>query len=243
MSKASEVIQNPINKILEITDKTKRTEAIGDLELLNAELDKVRQATRGLLGIESQTLNAFKAQEDKLSREILMVETGLRYKDFPEFPMKAFSWRDKDGYPRVVPFSLTSPRFTIGYVCERFWSGSSYRMNNFPELPREVRKMYKDVSILMKEKAKERKKSVKIEALFTGVIPEDVRTQIHETKPLFKNVYVVAEVQKWKLAESAPIRRVDPLLVGWDGYRMWLLASFDTTSTEKYLEKLALKPS
>ena len=116
----------------------------------------------------------------------------------------------------------------------------SYHKTHVPELPRPVLRMYDDVFLSLRDMAKEKRKSMRLRATFQGLIPLDVKEQITETKPYFKKTYVVAEASRWDLNESAPIRRVDPLLVGWDGYRLWLLASFDTTSVEKYIEKMAL---
>ena len=169
-----------------------------------------------------------------------MTESGLKYSEFPEFPMEALTWRNSRGYPRLAVFSLRSANFEIGIIGEHGWGGSSYHKTHSPELPRPILKAYDDVFVKLREMAKEEHKSMRLRTTFEGLIPADVKQHIVDIRPHFKQLFVVAETAKWDLKKSAPIRRADPLLVGWDGCRLWILASFDTTSAEKYIEKMAL---
>ena len=236
-----EVIRNPINHVLEmVTKKTPKSTEPKDLATIETEIEKVREASRGLLPIERSSSRRLAQIEKDLLRQRSMAQSGLKYAEYPEFPMEALTWRDKRGYPRLAVFSLNSANFEIGIIVGREWGRMSYRKTHVPELPRPVLRMYDDVFLSLRDMAKEKRKSMRLRATFQGLIPLDVKEQITETQSHFKKTYIVAEASRWDLKESAPIRRVDPLLVGWDGYRLWLLASFDTTSVEKYIEKMAL---
>ena len=238
-----ETIRNPIKEVLVMvaqankgTDLSKR-----DMESIGTELVKVRTAMQGLLPIEKATIDQLKAFEVKLLREQVLAKSDQKHSNFPKFPLAAFTWRDKRGFPRLVPFSLTSPNFIIGTIRDNSWRGTSYRgPENRTRLPKPIQELYKDVLKLTKDMAKAEGKSIRLRAEFSGMIPQEVRDQIAEVKGLFQNLYIVSEVKGWAVEKTAPIRKTDPLLVGWDGYQAWLLASFDTTSVEKYIEKMAL---
>ena len=237
-----DVISNPITEVLEmVSRKRPASAALRDVEAVESELIRVRSGMERLLPIERLASDEFKAIETRLLRERLTVLSESKISDFPKFPMEALTWRDKNGFPRLAPFSLETPSFSIANVMERSWGRNLNHYVSTPSLPRELKKLYDDVFKLIRVMSKEERKTVRLRTQFTGLIPQSVKDQIVETKPLFKQLFVVAEVKKWALDKIAPIRRADPLLVGWDGYQLWLCASFDTTTTEKYIEKIALE--
>lgn len=237
----TEVIRNPINRVLEIAVKrTTKSDAPVDLETIAQDLEQIREVGRLLLPIERSSKHRLDAIEKDLLRQQLMAKSGLKYAEYPEFPMEALRWRNAKGYPRLAVFSIGSANFEIGIIAERGWR-TSYRRTHTPELPRPILKSYDDVFLKLREMAREERKSTRLRTFFEGLIPADVKQQIVETQPHFKQLYVVAEAGKWDLKQSAPIRRADPLLVGWDTCRLWILASFDTTPIEKYIESQALQ--
>lgn len=246
MSKGSEVIRNPVNHILKLAAEQKFGEADESThESVVEELARLRSAMGRMLPIERQSAKYMESAERELLRRLAIADAGLKYSKFKEFPMEALTWRSAKGFPRLALFSLNASRFELGVLrVNRRWSGASFRMVNTPELPREIKKLYKDVFTTLKEISREKRKTIRLAAEFVGVLPEVVREHIVNTKPLFKQLFVVAEVKNWDVKlEPTVTRRTDPLLVGWDGYRMWLLASFDVTPTEKFVEDLALKAS
>ena len=238
----TEVIRNPINRVLEIaTKRTAKSEAPVDLETISQELERVREMGRALLPIERESMFRISAIKKDLLRQRVMFQSGLKYAEYPDFPMEALKWRNAKGYPRLVVFSLKSANFEIGIIADRGWGRMFYSRTHTPELPRLILKSYDDVFLKLREMARGERKSMRLRTSFEGLIPADVKQQIVETRPHFKQLFVVAEAGKWDLQKSAPIRRADPLLVGWDAYRLWILASFDTTPIEKYIESQALK--
>jgi hypothetical protein len=90
--------------------------------------------------------------------------------------------------------------------------------------------------------------SYRIEAQFSGLVPDTVRQVIRRAEQCsgFKEVFILAEVSVWKKSlEPAPVmsRHPDPLVVGFDGARYWLLAKFDVTTLEQAVsDEFASKP-
>jgi hypothetical protein len=79
-----------------------------------------------------------------------------------------------------------------------------------------------------------------INARFEGVIPQSVRLTIQQAidSKHFQEVFILAEVPKWKMdvrLVPQPILHGDPLVVGWDGKNMRLIAAFDTTPLEQLI--------
>ena len=76
---------------------------------------------------------------------------------------------------------------------------------------------------------------------FSGAIPQHVRSAIRTATSQFEEIYIVAEAQNWEIgttsyvaAPSIPIG--DPLVLGRSKEGLfWLVASFDTTSSESYV--------
>ena len=238
-----ETIKNPIREVLEMVAKANKGVDLSkrNADSIGTELVKVQTAIQGLLPIEKSTIDQLKAFEVKLLREQILAKSDMKFANFPKFPMSAFTWRDKRGFPRLVPFSITSPNFIMGTVKETRWGYMSTRMpENRTKLPKAIQILYKDVLGLTRKMAREEGKSIRLRAEFSGMIPQEVRDQIGEVKGLFQDLFIVSEVKGWTVEKTVPVRKTDPLLVGWDGYQMWLLASFDTTSVEKYIEKMAL---
>jgi len=67
---------------------------------------------------------------------------------------------------------------------------------------------------------------------YTGLIPQPVKEKIQEAKEHFQEIYILTEVADWKL--ERPKR--DPLVVGFAGDSLWLIADYDTTPTEEYVK-------
>jgi len=76
-----------------------------------------------------------------------------------------------------------------------------------------------------------------VRAAFDGLIPEAIRQKIRRALSLgiFKEIFILAEVpgleieigQKPRLAQVG-----DPLVIGYDGSGLWLIAAFDTSPVE-----------
>ena len=249
MAEIDAVIRNPIKKALEISEilRDKRVTEIGVVEDVAIELERVRDTMASLLPVEALSKKKFEIREKELVRRKLLSESNVLANDYPPFPMEALTWRNKAGFPRLAIFSLSSPTMRIG-TTSTFSSWSyrrGYQMTNQPVLTKDLKKLYKDVFDLTREMAKKSHKSVVLEATFTGLIPLEVKEHIEKVKSNFENIYLVADVPNWVVKKSEPTltKSIDPLVMGFDGLEYWLIASFDPTSIEKYVESIALKNS
>jgi hypothetical protein len=78
-----------------------------------------------------------------------------------------------------------------------------------------------------------------IEARFAGIVPAKVKKEIETAKGLkfFQEIFLLAETPHWdvKLLEPVRIPLSDPLVVGYDGQKFWLITAFDMTSLEQHI--------
>jgi len=61
-----------------------------------------------------------------------------------------------------------------------------------------------------------------------------VKVKILKAHRLFREIFILAEPLNWGLEDVASLPR-DPLVVGWDGTGLSLIAKFDTTPLEEAL--------
>ena len=243
---AETVIRDAVKHALVIAKQTDKTRDFsGEIENADVELEHVREAISLLLPIEARARMRLQAREKELLRESVMKANGAQGQGFLPFPLEALTWRNKQGYPRLAVFSLTNPKMSMGIVRYTNWSHTGYRMaeSNPQGMPKAMRDSYKDVMSLLKNKAKVDRKSYAISVMFEGVIPTEVKQAINEAKPAFNSLWVVAEAKNWSLKASEPtvIKRSDPIVVGYDGFNYWIVAAFDTTPIEKYVESMGVK--
>lgn len=75
-----------------------------------------------------------------------------------------------------------------------------------------------------------------ISAEYDGLMPAPVREKVREAKDDFDQIFVLSEVSEWQIEKVVqPVR--DPLVLGWQGGRLFLIADYDTTPTEEYVKK------
>ena len=160
----------------------------------------------------------------------------LRKLQFPPISLDALrKFRTKEGWPAIVIFSLRSPTFEVIYDPQ----DDTLTMN--PRLQYPLWQCFEDLKKPLRDYLKKHVKktragyyrSVRLKTEFDGLIPNDIRDQILAAMPLFKDIFLLAEQQEWSVDISRPIEIGDPLLVGWDGSGLSLLAEFDTTPVEE----------
>lgn len=195
-----------------------------------------------MLGIESRASAEIKTRLQQMRIEQMSLDNFLKLKTrHHRLSLAPLTWRNKDGWPRLVVFDIGSPTFelsangTRGRWDDRF----RFRTEVKPKLPSAIASCYKDVLARLLNEARKLKKSVQITFQFEGVIPKDVRNRIHEIRKqrLFKNIYVIAEPGRFTVKKTniKPVVSLkgDPLVVGFDGENLWLIADFDTTTVEE----------
>jgi|GEM_PF-3574027 len=117
-----------------------------------------------------------------------------------------------------------------------------------PSVPKEMSTCYYDIVAKVKAHAKAKlaevgksriveSLNVQLKARFSGLIPEDVKIEMHRayTSGLFVNFFIIAEVKKWEWDVQVVSRPGDPLLIGYDGHQYWLIKAFDTTTWERVM--------
>lgn len=171
-----------------------------------------------------------------LDFKIAALESGSM--DFQRVPIdklrEVLRWRNADGFPTLAPFSVE--RETVAFASSPSrWPEESVT----PTLPVPFRGCYDDVFQKLREKRARRNVEVRASVTFTGVIPEDVRRTIARVRQSFKDIRVLAEVERWQLEETElPALRTDPLVIGYDGQECWLLAAFDITPLEEAVRQI-----
>lgn|GEM_PF-5290440 len=80
-------------------------------------------------------------------------------------------------------------------------------------------------------------KIVTIEARFSGIVPAKTKVEIKKAQELkfFEEIFLLAETTQWDVKMVRPIPKDDPLVIGYDGARFWLITTFDMTSLEKHV--------
>ncbi len=203
---------------------------------LRARLKRIRAyrktASEALLPIEKPA--ALRA----LDHQIAAIEGGST--GFQRIPLdkllQVLGWRNEDGMPTLAPFSVQSDTFEF-FVGQ--WNNGEIR----PRLPLPLRGCYDDVLALLRRRRNNRGGNVELHATarFDGVIPDDVRTIIARAQQQFKDIRILAEVERWKIEETElPALNADPLVIGYDGEEFWLLAAFDITPLEEAVRQICL---
>jgi len=216
------------------------------LDALDDRVGALKAVSGRLLNVETTARNEANKQIAALEKERDTLrdspEAAALAKTFPELSLEPFRWRDADGFPRLAAFALDGAEFTITVKAP-----VQYDMTiaNY-----EVAARYCDIAGAIIETHLARRKQSKddsnskllfISAAWSGVIPVCARARIAAFSRRFKSMLMIAEVEAWKYGEVAEPKQVDPLIVGWDGETLRLIAAFDPTSVEAaardYLKK------
>jgi len=149
--------------------------------------------------------------EEVIRQHVELLECFVKNPTFEEryqcLSMKVLKWRNDNGFPRLVPFLLSDPRFSIG----KTWNTTHHRnphevIGSLLELPEPMRDLYDDVldlDLFKKGSSKEisvdqyNNVQVGITAKFNGVIPQWVRDEISSAAPDFQ-----ATTKKHRWAED-----------------------------------------
>lgn len=182
-----------------------------------------------------EKLASLKAEQEKLTG---IVTFGKQY---PLLSLEPLTWRDKSGLPLLVVFGLDSPSFQlVAYRPSDTDDKFGLEKESIPKLPPILLSLYDDVCkrilrsgelcIYSPDSAPNctiRGRVAEIGCTFEGVIPSGIKQKITESKDKFQNIFIVAEQRGMKIPPG------DPLIVGWDGQNLWLIADFDTTPVEE----------
>ncbi len=154
-------------------------------------------------------------ERQNLARDVNLIE---RYKEFDPTPL---TWRNRQGLPRLAVFDVASTKndFTIlGHP-----ANLAYRNDELSLRQRSkdsihiggrsaantssydtIASCYQDVVQKLYDRASEIKKTLVLQAKFTGLIPDEVRAQILDfltQAGMFSSVFIIAEINHWDLRE------------------------------------------
>ena len=246
-------------KLAKKIDFPPESEVTEKLGVIDAKIIDVKKAQKGLFPLErayatplfKKTLGVLERDKTTLKR----VEANRRLAAFPELSFEPLTWRDNKGWPKLVPFSLGSATFSFqtniiwkSRLSYGYYEHSSstrrriYRSSIKPDLPKPIRELYQDVVDKIDKMAKKEKKKIVLATTWSGLIPQEVKLLIREHQKDFKELLLLAEPTAWELSKievkapvPTPVRYPDPLLVGFDGEKLWLIKQFDVTTLEHYV--------
>jgi hypothetical protein len=229
-----------MTNVLETIVQEARTQSRASLR---AELRKAKSSARHIQQLlaqpfyriegdcRSQIKDAHKQHLERVEElEGLLRPTNVWYPPVSLDALRQF--RTKEGWPSIAVFSLHFPTFEIYVRKNAYGTQPEFR----PLLPWQLQECFDDVvERLRKHVIRERKpRGVRLAAKFTGLIPADVKVKILKAQRLFRDIFILAEPLQWSLEDVAKLPR-DPLVVGWDGTGLSLIAKFDTTPLEEAL--------
>lgn len=161
---------------------------------------------------------------------------------FPILPYDPLTLRRIDGWPLLVPFSLDNPSFSIFFEGNNRNQPSKFKINSI--YPSEIKDCYSDNSFTDHHRQLIMDKNNILvshtyyiwETFFTGLIPSSIIPIFKKVKPLFDYIYIIAEVNNY-IIKKQPIPKPkpvnpDPLVVGYYGGQLYLIAAFDLTPLE-----------
>lgn len=262
---------NVIKKAVALAERiplTKIEKLSGQLAHISTQVKRGSALLNNLLGIEETLRPIVERSLAVLERKQMELQNcvtlGAKYHLLSTEPL---TWRDKNGWPRLIVFNLGSPKYEIDVVYLVDHSNRqkecviSQKAQFTPQmcriehesdtqttikydlrtLPETIASCYADVLTKLKDIAMKREKSLKFSSCFDRLIPEEVKRKIAEARALFQEIFIVAEPKKFQITENdiitflPPPQKLssDPLVVGFDGSQLWLIADFDTTSVEE----------
>lgn len=234
--------RNPIKAAIQLSHKASEAEIENnsvELQRTTGVLERIKKMESSLLPIEKMALPAIHSQKAKVSNRVKQLESLDYLREYRIFSLEPLKWRNNQGFPRLAVFNITSPNCEFAVVGrrEREWERPRWKQDVTPKLPKEMMDCYKDVLTKLAELAKEAKKTVRLKAQLSIILPDDIRQKIIEVRKQFKEIFIIAEAPNWSLKQIAiPKPKKDPLVVGYDGANYWLVAAFDQTPLEKYIE-------
>lgn len=202
-------------------------------------LEALKTLQGSLFGLERGLVPVIASQKKELAQTARQLESLDKLKQYAMFSLAPLTWRDKQGFPRLAVFSLDSPEFEISYVGKRseWFDRLAWKSRITPKLPHDMAQCYSDVTKRLAVTAKKSRKTTRLRATFSGLIPEEARKQIIQAREIFSQIFIVAEVKQWDLEQSVIPRPTDPLVVGYDGKHFWLVTAFDPTSLEEFIAR------
>lgn len=197
-------------------------------------------------------LNPLLSNLDDFSSELKRLGVKLE-----PISLEPLSWRDEQGFPKLVVVPLNGPVNHIGseYTDFRFVILAEERAHfqyvgrvatSF--IPDKVKLCYEDVCLMLADKClSKRKENPNLRPILhitydPGIasrkgIPSVVHEKLLKVAHLFpRDLYLIMEAKDWQMGVVTSTTELDPLLVGWKYDQFWLIDVFDLTPLEDYVK-------
>lgn len=197
-------------------------------ETIQGELAATKALLKGLLPVESDS-------KPQLEHRLAELE-GVRLDNmFPRIDLSFLRWRRKaDGWPVFAVYSIDNPLCEIGsrqrrrresyMVPEIEMPGGTLLDTYFDDVEERLEKIaYKDRNDWSFGSDES------IISRFQGLIPNETRRKIAESRNWFNYVLIVGEAAWMRKSVPSP----DPLVIGIRHHLSWLVDKFDLTSMDR----------
>lgn len=217
-------------------------------------LEVIRHNRQGMLAsckqIEATLDNLTQAEEgnrENLEKRLLGRRQAVAIADvaatlpYPPISYEPLTWRDADGWPKLVLLALDQD----GYV-EIGSSGGDWSYNPLSSESREgaryqeiyysiVVPSYRDVGEKLRALNNSRER-FSIKTSLTGfLMPDKTRAKLPKAEKHFGDqLFAIVEVKGWEL-NKVKLPDPDPLIVGYKAGALFLIDTFDLTPVEKVL--------
>ncbi len=212
--------------------------------------NKLPQLERSLEELDSENFFAFEAVDDKIEElEANLAAEKVRLQmaklGYPELDYSFLAWQKKDTkLPAFMVLSLDSNEFsiTVESTSDRVIDIEDTMWSIEPTLPEAILDQYENsilqiARLAIKDYDNE---EISVSAQFQGVMPSEVRSEVRRVleSGTFDKIFIICEAPKWTINKTGRTSLRDPLVVGWNEEtdQMFLIASFDPTTLEKYVQ-------
>lgn len=217
----SEILDKAI-KCLKQTSIQEIEESKKILSPLTKNIIKLEGLIEDLFGCEHEAKIRYKLELENLKKQQKQLQNCITIGGlFPILDLEPLKWRNEKDLPHLVLFSLNDPVFYI--KCEPYHHSEIY-----PVVPEQIEKCYDDIRRRYYRYSQLNDTYHKIQCSFKGLIPLETKEKIKKYKDLFEEIFIIAEPE-WESASTDE----DPLIVGWDGFNLWLVDKFDVSSIEE----------
>ena len=215
-----------------------KSEVERELSEVSQIVERLSRLKNNLFGIEESSKGGVAEKLAEVELRKAELEGIIKHSEkYRLLSMEILNWRDGNGWPKLAMFGLESKECALKVHCVPYGDGKSYFREVRPDYTPSVNfpafEIFDDVFKKLAEDpdlVPGKEKSITME--FSGVIPEDVREKILAAKKEFKKIFIIAEA-RWQ--EKLELDK-DPLVVGWDGANLWLIAAFYPTKFEHHVE-------
>jgi len=211
---------------------------------------KLPKLERSLDDLNTGEFFAFEAVDEKieeLEAELTAEKVRLQMASlgYPQLDYSFLAWQKKDTkLPAFMVLSLDSNEFSITVESEvdRVVDLDDIMWSTEPTLPEAILDQYEN-SILQIARLSIKdydNEEISVSAQFQGVMPSEVRDEVRRVlkSGTFDQIFIICEAPKWIINKTGRTSLRDPLVVRWNEEtdQMFLIASFDPTTLEQYVQ-------